>query len=215
MRSAARWAASSRPWPSPRTTRNTRTSPAAVNSSSSDTVPSMRALRASSVYSGVGLKTIRPADRWASSLPRKAGRAHSPADRTPPSAPRRLCGPTRRGRLAAESTCLDGAGSVCGAARRGRRTSESAGRDGSCGLARSRAVCPLEEAGLRRTLDHGPFDGPFERGGRRGHERCRGRRDQLGDDWRDRKRLWHFRSCEFAHWPRRSRKARRHDRGRR
>ena len=32
--------------------------PAAVNSSSSDTVPSMRALRASSVYSGVGLNTI-------------------------------------------------------------------------------------------------------------------------------------------------------------
>jgi hypothetical protein len=31
---------------------------AAVNSSSSDTVPSVRALRASSVYSGVGLKTI-------------------------------------------------------------------------------------------------------------------------------------------------------------
>src|SRR5215470_7620067 len=58
MRRAARSAASSRPWPSPRTTRSTRTSPVALNSRSSVTVPSMRALRASSVYSGVGLKTI-------------------------------------------------------------------------------------------------------------------------------------------------------------
>ena len=89
----------------------------------------MRALRASSVYSGVGLKTISPANRWTSStLPRKAERAHWPVIE-----PRRLhladtfAAPRGAGAPLLNPPVVTAPRSVCGAARRGRHTSESAG----------------------------------------------------------------------------------------